>query len=109
MVLVITTLGEKMGVEYLYSQTGKNWSSDVSRLDPDEPDQLTDELTNDSLDEGFEESEEVDPTVGDLHLGAISFRPAPLKCNHWYFTQLKFMLICDYLSYKTVFPLNSLF
>ena len=68
MVLVITTLGEKMGVEYLYSQTGKNWSSDVSRLDPDEPDELTDEMTNDSLDAGFEESEEVDPTVGDLHL-----------------------------------------
>ena len=53
-----------MGVEYLYSQTGKTWSSDVSRLDPDEPDELTD----DSLDEGFAESEEVDPTVGDLHV-----------------------------------------
>ena len=56
------------GVEYLYSQTGKTWSSDVSRLDPDEPDELTDELTDDSLDEGFAESEEVDPTVGDLHV-----------------------------------------
>ena len=56
-----------MGVEYLYSQTGKTWSSDVSRLDPDEPDELTDELTDDSLDEGFAESEEVDPTVSDLH------------------------------------------
>ena len=31
-----------MGVEYLYSQTGKTWSSDVSRLDPDERDELTD-------------------------------------------------------------------
>ena len=31
-----------MGVEYLYSQTGKTWSPDVSRLDPDEPDELTD-------------------------------------------------------------------
>ena len=57
-----------MGVEYLYSQTGKTWSSDVSRLDPDEPDELTDELTDDSLDEGFAESEEVDPTVSDLHV-----------------------------------------
>ena len=98
-----------MGVEYLYSQTGKNSSSDVSRLDPDEPDELTDELTNDSLDEGFEESEEVDPTVGDLHLEPSPSDQHPLKCNHWYFTQLKFMLICDYLSYKTVFPLKSLF
>ena len=53
-----------MGVEYLYSQTGKTWSSDVSRLDPDEPDELTD----DSLHEGFAESEEVDPTVSDLHV-----------------------------------------
>ena len=38
-----------MGVEYLYGQTGKTWSSDVSRLDPDEPDELTDELTDGSL------------------------------------------------------------
>ena len=57
-----------MGVEYLYGQTGKTWSSDVSRLDPHESDELTDELTDDSLDEGFAESEEVDPIVGDLHV-----------------------------------------
>ena len=92
-----------MGVEYLYSQTGKTWSSDVSRLDPDEPDELTDELTDDSLDEGFAESEEVDPTVCDLHVEPSPTNQQPSS------TQLKLMLICYYLSYKTVFPLNSLF
>ncbi|CAH3172184.1 unnamed protein product, partial [Porites evermanni] len=68
--------GNKMGVEYLYSQTGKTWSSDVSRLDPDEPDELTDELTDDSLDEGFVESEEVDPTVGDLEPSSTDQQPS---------------------------------
>ena len=65
-----------MGVEYLYSQTGKTWSSDVSRLDPDEPDELTDEFTDDSLDEGFVESEEVDPTVGDLEPSSTDQQPS---------------------------------
>ena len=65
-----------MGVEYLYSQTGKTWTSDVSRLDPDEPDKLTDELTDDSLDEGFVESEELDPTVGDLQPSPTDQQPS---------------------------------
>ena len=65
-----------MGVEYLYSQTGKTWSSDVSRLDPDEPDELTDESTDDSLDEGFAESEEVDHTVGDLEPSHTDQQPS---------------------------------
>ncbi|XP_071827724.1 uncharacterized protein [Apostichopus japonicus] len=50
--------GEKIGIEYLYSQTGKNWKS--ARLDPDEPEDLTDVLD----DEGFEEQPgEDDPTI----------------------------------------------
>ncbi|CAH3172185.1 unnamed protein product, partial [Porites evermanni] len=74
--LTILASTQKMGVEYLYSQTGKTWSSDVSRLDPDEPDELTDELTDDSLDEGFVESEEVDPTVGDLEPSSTDQQPS---------------------------------
>ena len=65
-----------MGVEYLYSQTGKTWSSDVSRLDPDEPDELPDESTDDSLNEGFVESEEVDSTVGDLEPSPTDQQPS---------------------------------
>ena len=58
-----------MGVEYLYSQTGKTWTSDVSCLDPDE-------LTDDSLDEGFVKSEEPHPTVGDLQPSSTDQQPS---------------------------------
>lgn len=55
--------GEKIGVEYLYSQTGKRWTSDVTQLDPEEPDDLTEEVSEDPLDdEGFADTDD-DPTV----------------------------------------------
>ena len=61
-------------MEYLYSQTGKQWNSDLS-LDPDEPDDLTEDITGDPLDdEGFEEllTCDDDPTVSVLD------RPSPI-------------------------------
>ena len=65
-------IGGKIGVEYLYSQTRKNWSSDVSRLDSNEPDDLTD----DSLKEGFVKSKELDPTIGDLEPSSTERQPS---------------------------------
>ena len=65
-------LGGKIGVEYLYSQTRKNWSSDVSCLDSNEPDDLTDE----SLKEDFVKSEELDPTIGDLEPSSTKRQPS---------------------------------
>ncbi len=62
---VSSSIGEKFGVEYLYSQTGKQWNSNLN-LDPDEPDELTEDISEDPLeDEGFEEllSIDDDPTV----------------------------------------------
>lgn len=44
-------IGEKIGVEYLYSQTGKQ----LVNLDHDEPDGLTEDTPEDLDDEGFEE------------------------------------------------------
>ena len=65
MSLNLLFIGEKIGVEYLYSQTGKQWHSDL-HLDPDEPDDLTEDLgENSQVDEGFEElpTGDDDPTV----------------------------------------------
>ena len=55
--------GEKIGVEYLYAQTGKFWST--TPFDPDTPDDIWDHNeTLDSLDEGFDEYEyESDLTI----------------------------------------------
>lgn len=55
--------GEKLGVEYLYVQTGKLWCT-VS-LDPDQPDNFTEIDMDDALDdEGFEDCEfDSDPTI----------------------------------------------
>jgi hypothetical protein len=54
--LDLSNSGEKFGVEYLYSQTGKKWLS-LETDDPDKPDQFEDNESDDGLDEGFEEDE----------------------------------------------------
>ena len=75
-----------MGVEDLDSQTGKTWSSDVNRLDPDEPDELTHELTDDSLDEGFAESEEVDLLqISSPQVQPLVFYTTEINANLWLF------------------------
>lgn len=58
-------IGEKIGVEYLYSQTGKQWNTELVNLDPDEPDDLTEDTPEDLDGEGFEEilACDDDPTV----------------------------------------------
>ena len=67
--------GELIGLEYLYSQTGKVW--ETLTLDPDTPDDLTDEL-----DEGFEdmadkEDEDEDPTLPPMDPPAVHDSPPP--------------------------------
>lgn len=62
--------GEKIGMEYLYSQTGKDWKS--VKLDPDEPEEQADILD----DEGFEEqNNEDDPTICSLFEGQQPEQP----------------------------------
>jgi hypothetical protein len=62
--LDLSNSGEKFGVEYLYSQTGKKWLS-LETDDPDKPDQFEETESGDGLDEGFEE-DEFDLTVPPL-------------------------------------------
>ena len=52
-----------MWVEFLYSQTGKNWSSDVNCLDPDEPNDLNDHVPDDSLSSDSDETSDTDLKV----------------------------------------------
>lgn len=55
-------------MEYLYGQTGKKWAVDLTQLDPDKADDLTDETSEDPLDdEGFADADD-DPTVSVLNL-----------------------------------------
>lgn len=70
--------GEKIGVEYLYSQTGKHWQT--VQLDPDKPDDLAEDTLED---EGFEEMGPVaddDPTIS-LSLPGSKEQPTPTSSN----------------------------
>ena len=93
-------IGEKIGVEYLYSQTGKSWHT--LALDPDKPDDISsDNETLDTLDdEGFQDDE----FVCDLTIPMPTLKkdqtslPSMFYCNIFNYIQL-FNYLMDICSF----------
>lgn len=70
-------IGEKIGVEYLYSLTGKQWNTKLLNFDPGEPADHNEGTPEDLDDEGFEEilTDDDDPTASiPIHETAIPCR-----------------------------------